>query len=335
MFKKENLPGLLLLFSTAFLAQYLSALYDVHGKHPIEASAVAIVLGILGRNLLSLPKTLTQGLKSGDAALAAGIVFLGASLNLKQVIAQGPLILGIILITMLVSFFAIYFLSRKFSLSSNLSLLLAAGTTICGTSAIAVTAPLIKAKDSETSYAVGVVALCGLIAIFLYPFLGHFVAASDLQFGIFAGTAIHSTPQVVGAGYIYSDLAGQTATTVKLVRNCFMAPMAFLIAFLAAKSSSEAAGPKLTRAQVLRAFPWFLFGYFILAGINSLGYIPAKLSAQLSDLGKFLIIVGMAGVGFLSDLRSISSVGYNPLIVGCLGSLIVALVSSIAIACLV
>ena len=105
---------------------------------------------------------------------------------------------------------------------------------------LAVTSPIIEAKEEETSYAIGTIALWGLIALIFYPKVGQLLSVTDINFGIFAGTAIHSTPQVVGAGFMYSDLAGKTATAVKLVRNIFIVPVAFLLAFLHSRKRNNA-----------------------------------------------------------------------------------------------
>lgn len=331
MLSKESFPGYLLLIAVALVSMFASTFVVLGGKHPLEASALAVVIGIALRSLNRVPEMCKAGVNKSEKLLVFGIVLMGASLDVATVTSQGWSWLAIILITMLLGFFLIYFLSKAFGLSQGLGILLSVGTTICGTSAIAVTAPLIKAKEEETSYAVGTVALWGLVAILLYPYLGRLVHASDLHFGIFAGTAIHSTPQVVGAGFIFSDLAGKTATTVKLVRNCFMAPVAILIAVWYSRNGGEGT---LTRQNLMRAFPWFLFGYFIMAACNSNGLFSARVSSNLTESGKFLILLGMAGVGLSTNFRAFKAAGTKPLIVGLIGSIIVAAVSALLIAAL-
>ncbi|MES2504198.1 MAG: putative sulfate exporter family transporter [Myxococcota bacterium] len=309
--------GWLLLWLIAGISALLSGLFVLGGKHPVEASALAIVIGISFRHFRWVPAHCEPGVKWSEKFLALGIVLMGAGLNFKTVFAQGSGLLAVILVTMLVGFTLIYGLGKLLALPSMLSMLLAIGTTICGTTAIAIVAPLMKAPKEQTAYAVGTVALCGLIALLIYPPLGHWLGASDLAFGIFAGTAIHSTPQVVGAGFMFSDLAGQTATAVKLIRNCFIAPMALVVAV--AYSGSK--------AGALRAFPWFLFGFFALAWCGSLGFFSSGQVAFCNELGKFLILVGMAGVGLNTDLKAFQKVGFKPLAVGAFGSVLVAVVS--------
>lgn len=322
--KKEYLPGWILMLAVGIVSLFLSKLVVIGGKNPVEAAALAIVLGILIRNTGFVPGICHPGIKVFEKILIFGIVLIGASLNFKTIGSQGPKMLAIILTTMTVSFFVIYILGKVFKLPTALAILLSVGTTICGGSAIAVTAPLIKAKEEETSYAIGTIALWGLIAILLYPKLAQLMGVTDVNFGIFAGTAIHSTPQVVGAGFIFSDLAGKTATAVKLVRNCFMVPLAFLIAVWYTKHILMNTNKKGTHMNVAKAFPWFLFGYFIMAGLNSQGYFSAEGIKAFNTVGRFLILLGLAGIGLNTVFSSFKTVGVKPLIVGLCGSVVVA-----------
>ena len=322
--KKENIPGWILMAAVGVVSMYLSNLIVAGRKHPLEATAIAVVLGILARNLWLVPKLLHAGIKSFEKLLIWGVVLIGATLNFKDLRSQGAQMLSIILVTMVVSYFVIYALGRLFKLPPALSTLLSVGTTICGGSAIAITAPLIKAKEEETSYAIGTITLWGLVAILLYPKIAQAMGVSDIAFGVFAGTAIHATPQVVGAGFIFSDLAGKTATAVKLVRNCFMAPLAFLIAAWFTRAGLEEAKKEKKRVNWAKAFPWFLFGYFIMAGLNTAGYFSKAVVDGLTWLARFLIIISMAGIGLNTVFKAFKSVGLKPLIVGLIGALVVA-----------
>lgn len=312
------------MLAVGVLATLLSKSIVIGGKNPIEAVVIAILIGILIRNTGMLPSVFLPGIKSFEKILILGIVLIGASLDFRNIGSQGVNILIIILVTMTVSFFLIYFLGKIFKLPTNLSVLLSVGTTICGGSAIAVTAPLIKAKEEETSYAIGTIALWGFVAIILYPKIAQMLGVTDMNFGVFAGTAIHSTPQVVGAGFIFSDLAGKTATAVKLVRNCFMVPVAFLIAVWHANTMMKNRDDKETRVNVAKAFPWFLFGYFLLAGLNTLGYFSSEGVKAFNSAGKFLILLGLAGIGLNTVFSSFKKVGLKPLFIGLMGALFVA-----------
>ncbi len=329
--KKECFPGWLLMAALGVVSMVLSNLVVAGGKHPLEATAVAVVLGLLVRNLGLVPGLFHPGIRQFEKFLIWGVILIGATLNFKDIGSQGPRMLAIILVTMAVSYFVIYGLGRLFQLSPTLSTLLSVGTTICGGSAIAVTAPLIKAKEEETSYAIGTITLWGLAAILFYPKIAQAFDVGDIAFGVFAGTAIHATPQVVGAGFIYSDLAGKTATAVKLVRNCFLAPLAFLIAAWFTRAYLQEAAQEKRKVNWAKAFPWFLFGYFIMAGLNTAGYFSAKGISGLTWLGRFLIVVSMAGIGLNTLFGAFKKVGLKPLLVGLLGALVVAGVSIVLI----
>ncbi len=325
------LPGWLLITAIALLSKLLSAQIVVAGKQPVEAAVFAIVLGILIRNLNALPAVCEAGVKAFEKLLILGIVLIGASLNFTNLASDGAAVITIVLATMLIGFIAIYSCARIAKISDKLAILLAVGTTICGGTAIAIIAPIIDAKEEETSYAIGTIALWGLVAILLYPVVAQAIGASDVQFGIFAGTAIHSTPQVVGAGFIFSELAGKTATAVKLIRNCFLAPVALLVAAFytgvqsgADISESGSSGFKRKATNVAKAFPWFLFGFFLMAWCNTQGYFTQSGIDAFSRSGKFFILLGMVGIGLNTRLNAIVSVGGKPLFIGCIGALIVA-----------
>ncbi len=331
---KEHIPGWLLMAAVGVLAMLLSNLVTAGGKHPLEATALAVIIGLLARNIGAVPVVFHAGVKQFEKPLIWGVILIGATLNFKDIGSQGLRMLAIILVTMTVSYFVIYALGRMFKLTPALSTLLAVGTTICGGSAIAVTAPLIKAKEEETCYAIGTITLWGLAAILLYPQIARALGVGDIAFGVFAGTAIHATPQVVGAGFIFSDLAGKTATAVKLVRNCFLAPLAFLIAARFTKTYLQTASQKKEKIHWAKAFPWFLFGYFVMAGLNTAGYFSARGVAGLTWLGRLLVVVSMAGIGLNTAFGAFREVGFKPLAVGFLGALVVAACSILMISVL-
>ncbi len=325
--KKEYLPGWLLMIALGLVSLLVQNAITAGGKHPLEATAVAVVLGLLLRNAGLVPKVFHAGVKMFEKFLIGGVILIGATLNFNDFRAQGPRMLAVILVTMTVSYFVIYALGRLFRLPATLSTLLSVGTTICGGSAIAVTAPLIKAKEEETSYAIGTITLWGLLAILLYPGIARLLGVGDVAFGVFAGTAIHATPQVVGAGFIFSDLAGKTATAVKLVRNCFMAPLAFFIAAWWTRAELRAARQDKRRVNAAKAFPWFLFGFYIMAALNTAGTFTKSGIDGLTWMGRFLITISMAGIGLSTLFKTFKGVGLKPLVVGLIGALVVAGVS--------
>lgn len=327
--KTEFLPGWLTMLAVALVAALISGLVVVGGTNPLEPAVVAIILGIALANLRVLPASTAAGIKAFETPLIFGIVLIGAGLNVADILGQGWAILGVILGTMVVGFWSIYFLAKAFGLSQRLSLLLSVGTTICGGTAIAVTAPLIESKEEETSYAIGTIALWGVVAMILYPKLFMlFAPGADTVFGLFAGTAVQSTPQAVGAGFIFSELAGDVATAVKLVRNTFIGPLAVVIAIWYGCAMrgrcEEGAEEEVRRVNWLRGFPWFLFGYFVMVALRSYGFFTEVAIDSFTAWGRFLILLGMAGIGLNTRFSAFRGIGAKPLIVGFIGAVILA-----------
>jgi len=308
----------------AIISRWLSGIITIAGTHPIEAMMIGIVIGAIARNTGLFPKSWLPFLKKFETPLLWGIILLGAGFSLS-IAREIPLSLIVIIITMVVGFFAIYLIARKAGLSDKFSALLAVGTTICGGSAIAITSPLIKAKEEETCYAVSVIVISAFILLITMPFLGKLFGLNETFFGIWAGTSVHNTPQTIGTGYIYGEQSGQIATIVKLTRNMFMIVVAILVSL--SFRAKEATQQHLGKKAILKAFPWFLFGYLAMAFFAASGFFSPEGVAFFSRAGKFLILMGMVGIGFGTDFIHIKKLGLKPLAVGIVGTIIVGVVS--------
>jgi uncharacterized integral membrane protein (TIGR00698 family) len=320
--------GWIVLAAVAYASGWISELVEINGTHPLEAMLVGIVLGALARNVGLVPKKWEPYLKKFETPLLWGIMLLGAGFTL-EVAGELPLSLVVIFVSMGVGFLCIYFIGRKAGLPERLSALLAVGTTICGGSAIAITAPLIKAREEETSYSVSTIVIAAFILLVSLPLLGGLLGLGQQSFGIWAGTAVHNTPQTIGTGYIYGEEAGQIATIVKLTRNMFMIVVAFLVSIWF--GAKEAEKSKLGRKAILKAFPWVLFGYVAMAVCAVQGFFTPEGIAFFKAAGKFLILMGMVGIGFGTDFRAVKRFGFKPLLVGFLGAVVVTGVSLVMI----
>ena len=333
------IPGWLLMLVVAIISQIISIAIVVGKSHPVEAIVIAIVLGIVLRNVGLVPKMCYQGISKFETVLVWGIALLGASLTL-EILRIEPYALVVLGVTMFVSFWLIYFFTKKIGFGEKLGILLAVGTTICGGTAIAITSPLIEAKQEETGYALATIAIWGLIALFIYPYIARLLNFSQAVFGVWVSTAIHSTPQVVGAGYIYGEKAGQIATMVKLTRNVFMIPLAFAIAVwylkkkisLGSKIKGELTGEINRWGVIAKSFPWFLFGYVVMAFLRGFGFFSPLGVHRFTVAGKFLILMGMAGIGLNTDFKKMIKIGARPFIAGFIASVIVAIISLAMIA---
>jgi uncharacterized integral membrane protein (TIGR00698 family) len=323
--RSPYVPGWALMAMVAVAALLVSELVVIAGRQPLEPALLALSIGMLVRSRGGIPAACEAGLARSEHVLSAGIVLMGAELHFAQLVEQGGAIVSVIMATLLAGIAGIYALGRVFRLSRELALLLSVGTTICGGTAIAIVAPILRAPEDETSYAIGTISLWGLTATLIYPLVAHQLGVADVAFGVFAGTAIHSTPQVVGAGFIYSELAGHTATAVKLIRNCFIAPVVLALALTEAPRQLPAPGGT---TSLRRIFPWFLFAFFLVAVISNLGLLHGPVAAWMGAAGKQLLLIGIAGVGLTTNLGALRHIGLRPLVVGLLGSIVVAAVSA-------
>jgi len=320
--------GWIVMAVVAYASMWISRLIVIRGAHPVEAMMVGIILGAVARNMGLVPKNWVSALKKFETPLLWGIVLLGAGFSLK-IASELPLSLVVIIVTMVIGFFFIYFLGKKLGLSQKISALLAVGTTICGGSAIAITSPLIKAKEEETSYAVSTIVIAAFVMLISLPFLGHVLNLPETAFGIWSGTSVHNTPQTIATGYIYGDEAGQVATMVKLSRNMFMIVVAILISIWF--GAKEASRSKLGWKAILKAFPWVLFGYIAMAICAVNGFFTPEGVAFFKKAGKFLILMGMVGIGFGTNFKDIKKFGLRPLVTGIIGAVFVTAVSLILV----
>jgi len=323
--------GWIVMAAVAYASQWISKLVEVNGTHPLEAMLVGIVLGALARNLGFVPQKWGPYLKKFEAPLLWGIMLLGAGFSLR-VASELPLSLIIILVSMAVGFGFVYVAARKAGLPEKFSALLAVGTSICGGSAIAITSPLIKAKQEETSYSVSTIVIAAFLLLVSLPLLGGILGLNQQSFGIWAGTSVHNTPQTIGTGYIYGEEAGQVATIIKLTRNMFMIVVAFLVSLWF--GAKEVERSKLGKKAILKAFPWVLFGYIAMAVCAVQGFFTPEGITFFKSTGKFLILMGMVGIGFGTDFRDIKRYGFKPLVIGVLGALVVTSVSLLLVSLL-
>ena len=318
--------GVGLMAAIALLAFALSA-----AAPAISGIIAAIVIGIAIRNTVGLPPALHAVVaEASKRALQLGIILLGTGLGVTAVLETGGQAFVAITLSVLTTLAIVAALAHRFGIPRNLTILIAAGTAICGATAIMALAPLVRARATEVSFAIAVITLFGTAAIAVYPLIGHALAMSEHTFGTWAGMAIHETAQVIAAAFQYGDEAGETGTIVKLTRTTLLVPLAIALAAAAARderrrSAHDAAGTP--PHSVWRTFPWFVVGFVIAALVNSLGWLPATASAVLPSAAKALITFAMAGVGLGTDLRDARRIGPAPLAVGLIGAGVMAVVS--------
>ena len=257
----------------------------------LPAPLLALVGGIfLGRALHS---PIRVGAKfAATYLLRAGIVLLGFRLSLEQLGEVGGQAFIVIVPCFLFGASVAFFLARRFGLPKTTSFLLAAGTAICGNSAIAAVAPSLEARDDEVAAGVTTVTIYGSIALIAFPVIGDLIDMSAKAFGMWSGTAINDTSQVLASGFTHSDAAGEWATIVKLARNLFIVPVvAGLLVF--GRWFKEGASD----AKRAAGLPWFIVMFVLAACAATLVSLPEGFVSAASDLSKILILAALAGIG--------------------------------------
>ncbi len=353
--RDHALPGVLVAIGVTLAAMLLSELpfppFTVSGgRHPIEPVMMAIILGMLLSNCWALPKIFGPGIKfSVKKLLPLGIILLGARLDFYQLVHVGfqGLILSVVETVVALALLAL--LTRLMKLPGKLGTLLGVGTAICGGTAIVATAPVIEAEEKDVVFSVATVTLLGLIAMFTLPVIGHLLDLSAKAFGIWAGLAIHQTPQVVAAGFAYSPAgqpyspeAGETATIVKLARVCLLAPVVFLIGVVYARQRVKQTGSsEKKKISYLRLFPMFVIGFLAMALLKTLGFLPdlavhvtkgamqganqnVSVAGWSEQISKIFITISMAGVGLETKFSAMRQTGLKPFAASLLAVLVLA-----------
>ena len=330
------LPGWLLMIGIALFSTFFSQRIVVSTRHPLESVTIAILFGLFLRNLIPLPNLFHMGISKYETFLKSGIILLGIGLSFFAVLEIGAKAITLVVLCLLIAPLLFFSIGRKAGLSKKMNILVGIGTTICGSTAIAITAPVIEAEGDDVSYAIGTISLFGIAAMFLFPIVAKLLGLNQSTFGLWAGTAIHATPQVVAAGYMYGEVAGQVATVAKLTRNIFMAPAVFLIGLWYMKKKLKKGEETLSKkTKYSKAIPLFLFGFLALAIIRTIGdgtsFLPPFqwkwLVQQVNDLGKFLVLIAMAGIGLNTKFDTMRQIGPKPFLVGLVASILLAFIS--------
>lgn len=321
MFVKKYLPGILLSFGIAAVSIFLGGLLPLIGS-----SVLAILFGIVLNNSMKLPAAFQEGLSySGKKLLQYSIIFLGFSMSIGQVSETGISSLRISLITILIAFLAAYLAGRFFKMNRVLTILIGFGTAICGGSAIAAASPILEADEEEIALSISTIFFFNILAVFIFPFLGHLLQMSDAFFGTWAGTAINDTSSVVAAGYTYSQSAGDLATIVKLSRALMIVPACLLFAayrYIKSKQSAQ-------KTNLKQIFPWFIAWFVLASLISSLGFLPAAVIPYTKFISQWLMAMALAAIGAKVSFKQFKQAGAAPLLTGAFAWFCVAVSSLI------
>ena len=301
---------------------------------------IAILLGIFFGNFFKIRESFQKGLDfSREYILKLGIICLGIQLKPFGFLEFGKIAIPLIIICMLSVLIVIKLIIKRLRIPTRMAYLISIGSTVCGTTAIMATAPVIKANKSEISYAIANITLFGILSMLLYPYFASFYFEGNSLFaGLFLGTAIHETSQVAAAGLIYDQQFNSPetlniATVTKLIRNTFLVVMIPLFAFLYNRGQTKEKG-----YSILSIFPYFVLGFVGMIILRNVGDEVFSTNNNWIDLvnsikssSKIFLTMAMAAIGLSTNLKDIRNMGYKPFVVGFTSMLTVGIVSILTI----
>lgn len=227
------------------------------------ASVFGIIIGIIINSLIAIPENTGPGVDfSSKSILQFSIILLGSTLSFNQITKTGASSFFVMLFTIPAAFIIAFGAGKLLKVDTPLKSLIGAGTAICGGSAIAAVSSVIDADEHDISYSISTIFLFNVIAVMIFPPLGHLFGLSDYGFGLLSGTAINDTSSVVAAGYIFSNTAGDFAAIVKLTRTTMIIPvsLAFMAYTLFTRKKGSASAGDL-KFSIVKIFPWFILGF--------------------------------------------------------------------------
>lgn len=280
---------------------------------PFISGAVALMAGVMIALLLGNPyAAITR--KLSPKGMAIGIIGLGAGMNLAVIGAVGAQGLVYTLCGIALAFAAGTLLGRVFKVGRDISVLLCAGTAICGGSAIAALAPVIRAKDHEISIALSTVFILNALALVIFPPIGHALDLTEHQFGLWSALAIHDTSSVVGATLQYGPQAVETGTTVKLSRALWIIPMAFAIGIIRARQDRKSGTTPDAAGKAKR--PWFILWFLVAAALVTFFPVLQPAGDMASLIAKRVLIATLFLIGAGLTREALRHVGFAPLMQG-------------------
>lgn len=318
---KEYGPGLLVCLALAIPAAFLGKCFPIIG-----GPVFAILIGMVLAPFIKKNKAFEGGIKfTSKKILQYAVVLLGFGMNLRVVMETGKQSLPIIVCTIATSLLLAWGCKRWLNIPEKIATLIGVGSSICGGSAIAATAPVIDADEEEVAQAISVIFLFNILAALIFPALGTalgFATDSGEVFGIFAGTAVNDTSSVTAAASTWDSiyhLGSQTlekAVTVKLTRTLAIIPITLTLAIIRARKAEMESSEKISIKQVFPFFILFFIGASIVTTIALAYGVPSEVFLPLKELSKFFIIMAMGAIGLNTDVVKMIKSGLKPILLG-------------------
>ena len=340
------IPGIILAFILYTLSQGFNNIIGIellgYTKSPISTAMIAILIGIFFGNFFQIRESFQKGLDfTREYILKLGIICLGIQLKPFEFLDFGKIAIPLIVICIISVLIVIKLIIKKLKIPTRMAYLISIGSTVCGTTAIMATAPVIKANKSEVSYAIANITLFGILSMLLYPYFANiYFEGNPLFAGLFLGTSIHETSQVAAAGLIYEQQFNSPetlniATVTKLIRNTFLIIMIPLFAFLYNRGQT-----KEKDYSILNIFPYFVLGFVGMIILRNIGDQVFEVYNNdywkevinfIKISSKIFLTMAMAAIGLSTNLKDIKVMGYKPFIVGFIAMLTVGIVCILTI----
>lgn len=327
MNEKQNklyfILGIGLTLFIAILAKYL-------GQFPfltiLGQLVIAILIGVLWRAIVSVPKKLIAGTNfSSKKLLRLGIILLGMRLNLVDILHAGPKVFAIAVINIVFTLFVVYGLTRLFKVEKRLGVLTACGIAICGAAAVVAIAPQIKAKDDEIAIGATTVAILGTIFTLVYTMLYPILGLPTRGYGIFSGATLHEIAHVIAAAAPGGKDAVDIAVIVKLTRVALLVPVALLIGLWTNRAPQSKCGNNNETSWKSIPIPWFILGFLAMSAFNSFGILSVTFANQVVMIAYMLIAMAMAGLGLNVDVSTFRRFGLKSFGAGFIGSILLSI----------
>ncbi|MDD3185158.1 MAG: YeiH family protein [Anaerostipes sp.] len=324
-FIKKNWRGFLVCIIIAVPAKIFGDYFPVIGG-PVFAIIVGMIITMFIKDKTNLQAGITFTSKK---ILQYAVILLGFGMNLNAIFKTGKQSLPIIVSTITTSLVAAFILSKVMKIPSKISTLVGVGSSICGGSAIAATAPVIEADDEEIAQAISVIFLFNIIAALVFPTLGGMLGLSEQGFGLFAGTAINDTSSVTAAAAAWDGLhpGHQTleiATIVKLTRTLAIIPITLVLALVRTKKEKDVAESNFSLKKI---FPFFILFFVLASVVTTVFNLSPEVTSPIKDLSKFFIIMAMSAIGLNTNLPKLIKTGGKPLFMGFICWIAIACVS--------
>ena len=322
------LPGLALTGAIA-LAAY--GVRMIPGLGLLSPLVIAIVIGMAFHNLVGTPKAAVPGVKFAlRRILRFAIVLLGLQLTVAQVRSVGAVGFSIVAFTLFATFFATRWMGQLLGVERKLAELIAAGTSICGASAVIATNTVTRGSDEDVAYAVACVTVFGSLSMLIAPMLLPYIGFTAHEYGLWTGSAIHEVAQVVAAAFQGGQEAGEFGTVAKLSRVMLLAPLVIGLGLVAVARARSEEGAGYARPPM----PWFVFGFIAMMLVNSTGIVPVEAKAPIVTTTTFLLAVALGAMGLETDVRKLRNKGLKPLALGAAAWLFISGLSFVLIATL-